>query len=247
MAHSISKVFAADEQIKALELETELLEKELSALEYDINVFESEIRSALYMQIRRIRELTETYKNLKRAKKNKRLEQKKRGKNYQEPVGLKQTGPRIRESKENQGAGQADQQELKRLYKEAIVRVHPDKLTDADEDTTQRATALTIELNKLYKSGDLDELNSLHEHILSGNAMTHERFKPETLASPAAMLNFLKKRKADLTAEIENLKKSALYQELILGKNHAEFINDLRMQFEQRIVQLEFRTRKAKN
>ncbi|WP_256012090.1 hypothetical protein [Desertivirga xinjiangensis] len=244
MTHSISKISATDDELKALELETELLEKELSMLEYEINAFESEIRSALYVQIKRIKELTEKYKGLKLDKKNRRLEQKKRGKNYREPVGLKPTRPALRDSK---GSNASDQRELKRLYKEAIVQVHPDKLTNADEDTTQRATALTVELNKLYKKGDLEELNSLHEHILSGNAMQHERFRAETLASPAALLSFLKKKKANLIGEIENLKMSALYQELALQKSHADFINDLRMQFEQRIIQLEFRTRKAKD
>jgi len=166
------------EKIQVLEKEIALLEAKLLELETAVNTFQAQIRSALAAQILRIQQLTNFYKTQKKAKKLKRLEQKKRGKNYHEPVGLKISNASFMAQK---FVSADDKQQLKRLFKEAIVQIHPDKLKDADDELNQRATAVTAQLNEVYQNGDLEELNRLHEHILSGNALTYVPDQPKTI------------------------------------------------------------------
>lgn len=231
-------------RILALEKEIERLESELQKLEGSINQFEGQIRLRLHQQIARLRELNAVYKAHKAAKKAKRLEQKKRGKNYKEPKGLTNApfnpaGPALDKD---------DQLKLKQLYKEAIVLVHPDKFVQADATLVEKATQITVELNALYKSGKLEELYEFHEHIISGNAMTYHRMspagKPSDPADPAALLVQLKKRKSLLSSQLSEYKKSHLYSVLETYENPGAFIEELRLQFDERIRLMEKRTRK---
>lgn len=232
--------FPDHENILLLEKEIALLETELRILETAINNFQAQIRSALSAQIRRINELSILYKNQKQAKKLKRLEQKKRGKNYKEPVGLKLNNASFTAQK---SVSADEQQELKRLYKEAIVQIHPDKFIDADEDLNERATAITVQLNEVYKNGDLEELNRLHEHIISGNALNYIPDQPETVNDSQAMMLFLRQKKLNLQKLLQKIKASAIYDLWMSRKDLIELISELKIQFEERIVILQKRTK----
>jgi len=217
------------------------LEAELTRVESTVNTFESHLRAKLQIQILRIRELTELYKLKKSSKKAKRLEQKKRGKNYKEPQGLKKVNI-AKTSKTKLSSN--DQQELKRLYKEAIVQVHPDKFVNGEEEKSRKATELTTQLNALYEKGDLDELSDFHEHIISGNAMSHVPFKASSIVDAEAMVVFLQKKKAELWQSLQEIKTSRLYEVVTTYPEPDAFVNELRIQFEERIRLLEKRTRK---
>jgi hypothetical protein len=223
--------------IRALEAEIVALEAELRQVEGQINAFEARIRAQLHSEIVRIRELTELYKKQKLAKRAQRLEQKKRGKNYREPPPAPPT--------ENRAPRKSSvaQLERKRLYREAVVHVHPDKFaTDADE-TARRATEITSRLNELYRSGDLEELKDFHEHIISGNAMAHAASPATPAGNPDTMVAFLQKQKQKLATSLEAARGSPLCEALREGRDPTAFIAEVREDFLLRIRQLERRTR----
>lgn len=64
------------------------------------------------------------------------------------------------------------QQELKRLYREAVMRCHPDRVTEADRAA---ARAIFVQVQQAYQQGNLDTLNRLHRHLTEG----------QTFADPA--------------------------------------------------------------
>jgi hypothetical protein len=241
MSRSVSKLQPQNSEIESLEKEIAALEAELSRVEFTINTFESHLRAKLQIQILRIRELTELYKKKKSSKKAKRLEQKKKGKNYKEPQGLK----KVSVAKTSKGKlSTSDQQELKRLYKEAIVQVHPDKFVNAEEEKSTKATELTSQLNALYERGDLDELSDFHEHIISGNAMSHIPFQASSIVDGEAMVVFLQKKKEELRQSLQEIKTSRLYEVVNTYSEPDAFVDELRSQFDERIKVLEKRTRK---
>ncbi len=232
-----------EQDLQILELEISNLEEELQALETKLNHFEAHIRSKLYFEIRRIQELTVRYKQLKQAKKAKRLEQKKRGKNYQEPIGLKRSSPQVALKQEQLSVDKL--QMLKRMYKEAIVQIHPDKFANENAEKAKRATALTVRLNALYKQEDFEELSLFHQHIISGNAMSHVFAQPETIVNTTAMVDYLNNKKRSLLQNLAQAKQTSTYVVLTTYSNPYTFIDELREEFSQRIRQLEKRTRKA--
>ena len=132
---------------------------------------------------------------------------------------------------------------MKRLYREAIVQIHPDKLVDADDELNERATAITGQLNEVYKNGDLEELNRLHEYIISGNALTYILDQPETVNDLPAMIQFLQQKKLKLQQLLHEIKTSAIYDLWISRKDMLGLISELKIQFEERIVILQKRTK----
>lgn len=232
--------FSGQNATTLLEQEIALLEAELLQLEIALNNFQTQIRSALSTQIQRIQELTNQYKNQKQAKKLKRLEQKKRGKNYKKPAGLTTSHASFTAAKL---VSADDRQELKRLFKEAIVQIHPDKFWDADEGLNRRATTVTAQLNEVYQSGNLEELNRLHEHIISGNAIAYVSDQPKTINDLPAMLRFLQQKKVKLLQLLEEVKRSGIYQLFTGGKDVQIVIAGLRTAFEERILVMEKRTK----
>ena len=229
------------ETIRAIESEIAALEAELGGIEGRINAFETQVRVALQPQIMRLRELTTLYKRLKSEKKEKRREQKKKGKNYKEPKGLKKISPAGKWPPSDEKA----EEELKRLYKEAVVRIHPDKFVNGDPALSERATSMTAQLNSLYDAGDLQELSALHQHILSGNAMSHVPYQPQTLVDPNTMVAYLQKKRDEMAQALYALKASEWYGIINAHPEPSTFIDTLRPQFEERIQVLTKRTRKA--
>ncbi|MGI4805172.1 MAG: hypothetical protein ACRYFL_10400 [Janthinobacterium lividum] len=235
------KNFAAEqEKIFLLEKEIALLEAEILVLETAVNSFQTKIRTALSSQIRRIHYLTEIYKNQKQAKKQKRQEQKKRGKNYKEPVGLKITN--ISSVNKNYTA-EDKKQEIRRLYKESIVKVHPDKIVSDDDELQRNATDITSQLNEFYKNGNLDELTRLHEHIISGNALAYKSHQPETVNDFPAMMLFLQQKKRKLEMLLQEIKASGIYEFWQRESDFDFLVRELKLQFEERITVLEKRTK----
>jgi hypothetical protein len=239
MAKSIVRAGSSfHSKIESLEKEIAMLESEIQDVESIVNTFQSQIRLQLHRQIRRIRELASLYKSQKKTKKEKRLQQKQRGKNHKEPAVPKRlpmrSGNRLNANNVH---------ELKRLYKEAIVHVHPDKFVQADADKNGKATALTVQLISLYEKGALDEMKDFHEYIISGNAMSHVPHEPASIEGPEVMINFLERKKQALIKMLGQNKELELYKVLKTYPEPRKFIYELDLQFQQRIIQLEKRTR----
>ncbi|HTF82521.1 MAG TPA: hypothetical protein VL947_12380, partial [Cytophagales bacterium] len=116
------------QQIKYLEVAIADLEQELVDAETKLGAFEAQIWSKLHVQILQVRTLTDVYKKLKKEKKSKRLEQKRRGKNYTETqIATSEDGSHQKDALEVL----IDAKELRQLYRESIVKVHPDRYASA--------------------------------------------------------------------------------------------------------------------
>jgi hypothetical protein len=237
--HSRSHDFSSS--IRILEQEIASLDLELQNIDSRIRSLESQIHSRYSNEIQSIRKLALLYKSQKRAKKEKRLEQKKRGKNYREPTGL----TKITSVTTDTGKPVSTKsQELKKLYREAVRLVHPDKFSNETAERCSRSQELTIQLIDIYQSGDLEQLKFIHRHILSGNAMSHTPCQENSIPDPDALYSYLSKKRDDLIAAISESKQSRIYEVLTTYNDPLRFIDELSGQLLLRIQQLEKRTRK---
>ena len=225
------------EQLK-LKAKIILLQKELNDIEQKTNTFEDILRSHLTNELIEEQELTVLYKKVQLAKKEKRFAQKKKGKNFKNLDGLKV----IAKSNTNI-ASEDDQKEKKRLYREAMLFVHPDKFSMHDEKI-DLATEVSTKLIEIYQNGNLDDLQIFHTHIFSGNAMMHF---PESSDK-----NINSKEDAYLQNEVEKLEKQLqivktkhTYKVLTEYENPLTFIDELKEYYQDRIFKLKKRTRKA--
>lgn len=213
-----------------------LLQKELNDIEQKTNAFEAILRSHLTNELIEEQELTVLYKKVQLAKKEKRFAQKKKGKNFKDLEGLKVIAKNTANTTNND-----DQKEKKRLYREAMLYVHPDKFTMHDEKI-DLATEVTTKLIEIYQTGNLAELQIFHTHIFSGNAMMQlPEFSEKSVKEDAYLQNELLK----LEKQLQVAKTKHTYKVLTEYENPLTFIDELKEYYQDRIFKLKKRTRKA--
>jgi hypothetical protein len=245
MVQSLSKTADSKEgSVQRLQREIAEMEAVLEREIRDLRRFEAEIHTRLNREIARIRELSDLYKQQKKAKKAKRLKQKKKGKNYRES---RQVILPDKAKAEKGTISFNQQQELRRVYKEAVLQVHPDKIHhEGEHDKILKATDLTARLNGIYKRGDLEELIKFYQFIISENGLYEKGIPAKEIAVDLkARLVSLKKKKEAMSLELEKLKNSYTYKILTTYEDPLSFIDELQLQFRERILQLEKRTRKG--
>ena len=219
-----------------LKEEIKILEHELQIISHKLESFEGILRSNLTDQIIEEQELTALYKKLKKEKKAQRLKQKKRGKNYFEPIGLEPI------PKKKVAVNKDDEKEKKRLYREALLHVHPDKFS-LNSDKIELATDVSSKLIEIYQTGNLLELQDYHAHIFSGNALDIESTIKPTISSQDDV--YLKKQIQKLKQQIIDLKNKHTYIVLTEYKEPLDFLEELKTYYADRLLKLRKRTRKA--
>ena len=222
-----------------LKEQIEALRKELEFIEQKTIAFETLLRTSLADELIEEQELRIIYKKLQQAKKEKRLEQKRRGKNYKEPIGIK---PIIRANSDT--SSKEENKEKKRLYREAMLHVHPDKFS-MNEEKIDLATEITSQLIDIYRAGNLHELQQYHAHIFSGNALNQEIEVLPKGTKIIAQNSYLKKEKEHLEDLLFAAKNRHTYKVLTEYPDPLLFVEELRVYYADKIIKLRKRTRKA--
>lgn len=230
-----SKLSIADENISVLESKIESIQREIKKVERTLFPFEQALRNAIGDVLVEERELTILYKAQKKAKKEKRLAQKKKGKNYKVSTELKVVSRKV-VLKEKQ-----NDKEKKRLYKEAMLQVHPDKFA-MKESEQQLATERTTTLIEIYKTGTLEELQNYHAYIIKGS--TKIKLNKVSIKNTIIDNNaYLKQEIEDLEGQLQSLLSSYTYYVLTTYQNPMLFVNELLVYYKDRIFKLKKRTR----
>lgn len=219
-----------------------LLQAEIDRVRMELNeviektvAFENTLRSKLEDELIEEQELNILYKQQKKTKKEKRLAQKRRGKNYQEPTGIKTAeNPSFHEKTPK------EQEHKKRLYREAMLQVHPDKFSMQSEKLDM-ATEITTKLIEIYRSGDLATLKAYHAHIFSNQNLLGPGIKP--LTQTGSGLAYLQMELKDIKKELDLAKSKYTYKVLMEYHNPMSFLDELKAYYKDRIKKLRKRTR----
>ncbi|REH54633.1 hypothetical protein C7448_102156 [Tenacibaculum gallaicum] len=228
-AETFSKL---EERIKELETEIGIIENKLFP-------FEQSLRNVISDLLIEERELTILYKQQKKAKKEKRLAQKRKGKNYKEVTDV------VYISKETATQEKVNQKEKKRLYKEAMLYVHPDKFS-MQENEQLKATETTTKLIEIYQKGSLEELEAFHAHIFSGNTTISFNKDISLIEQTTKSTTYLIKEVERLEKVLNDLLGSYTYKVLATYKNPMSFVEELKAYYDDRIFKLRKRTRTKK-
>jgi hypothetical protein len=197
--------------------------------------FEAQLRAHLVSEIVEEHELALLYKQQKLAKKDKRFQQKMKGKNFQAKESLV-----VAKQEVGQHSSQAniDESQLrKRLYREAMVLIHPDKFSLQGE-MEELASELTAKLIVLYKDGSLADLQALHHQIVNKPNAAKE-------VSLAGMvdINYFEQEMERLQAAISKAENKHTYKVLTTYEEPMRFLDELKAYYADRIFKLKKRTR----
>ncbi|MDO3694583.1 hypothetical protein QVZ41_06955 [Wenyingzhuangia sp. chi5] len=218
----------------SLQIEIKQLLGRVQSVKSEIFEFENFLRNELESEIIEEQELSVLYRNLQKAKKQKRLAQKKKGKNYKEP----NTVPVVSKITEEEKTVLKDK---KKLYREAMLFVHPDRFSNNEQDESL-ATEITTELIRVYKQGTLVELQQLHQQITSQKKLANIQISQEKQLDT---LELLQQKKEDLQKELAQLQKRHTYVVLTTYANPKEYLQEVKAYYEDRLFKLRKRTRKG--
>ncbi|SHJ50438.1 hypothetical protein SAMN04487911_12323 [Arenibacter nanhaiticus] len=224
-----------DSDQSLLQAKIDKLTAELQEVLQKLSAFENTLRAYVADEIIAEQELSLLYKQQKKAKKEKRLSQKKRGKNFAAPTGLKPANLTKPIDKNPE-----DQKEKKRLYREAMLYVHPDKFS-MEEEKSALATEVTAKLIDIYQSGDLATLQAYHAHIFSGHALIASKpfLKPTAIDGNT----YLEMELQALKSKLAQVKDSYTYRVLTTYDNPMTFKEELKAYYTDRLAKLRKRTR----
>lgn len=231
-------VDANPDAILNLKRKIKALKGKIEAIEAKLFPFEQSLRNSIADLLIEERELTILYKAQKKAKKEKRLAQKRKGKNYKEPTGIVPVSKKEEVEKINQ-------KEKKRLYKEAMLYVHPDKFS-MQENEQQKALETTTKLIEIYQNGSLEELEAFHAHIFGGNTTLIFNKDTTLVKKTTSNTTYLTNEVERLEKQLTNLLDSYTYKVLTTYKNPMSFVVELKAYYDNRIFKLRKRTRTKK-
>ncbi len=125
--------------------------------------------------------------------------------------------------------------ELKRLYREAAMRCHPDRVTEIDRAAAQAAF---VQVQQAYQQGDLATLGRLHRRLTEGRPFAD----PATVLTEAGQL----RRQLDqLRLEVERrltdiqvLRTSETYQTLAANADWDAYFAGARQRLEEECAEL---------
>ena len=222
-------------QIQQLRAKIMDLRSELRDITDRTLAFESLLAAKIADYIIQEQELALLYKQQKKTKKDQRDEQRRRGKNYRPTVDTLPVAIKVWPQKDI-----GDQQEKKRLYREAMLLVHPDKFT-MQVDKMDLATEVTTKLIEIYRSGDLETLQAYHAHIFSGNTLLAPSAQPERTNRSGN--DYLMLEWNNLKKELELAKGKHTYKVLTTYEDPMLFLDELKAYYQDRIYKLKKRTR----
>jgi hypothetical protein len=221
-----------------IKLKINVLKSEIEQIQIKLHEFESVLRNFVLDDMIEEQELMSKYRNFQKEKKAKRLAQKKRGKNYKEPdlpiiKKIPSSEKEVEESKE-----------LKRLYRETMLLVHPDRFQENTEEA-KKATEVTSRLVEIYQSGNLKELQMFHAHIVSGNEGVLLKAESQ-INSNVDGLEYLQNELKKFEDMLVGLKNKHTYKVLETYERPIDFAQELKDYYKDRIEKLKKRTRKVK-
>ena len=226
------------ERLSHLKRQIDTLRQALEEVRQKTSAFEAQLRTHLINELIEEQELTVLYKQQKLAKKEQRQAQKRKGKNYVPPEGLK----RIPNTSKTISS-ESDQKEMKRIYREAMMYVHPDKFS-MDDQKIDVATDVTARLISIYQSGDLAALRAYHAHIFSDQELVSMMAPAAaTVAPTVSAYDYLEQEKLNLKQALAQAKNRQTYRVLTTYNDPMTFLEELKAYYEDRITKLRRRTR----
>ena len=121
------------------------------------------------------------------------------------------------------------------VYREAVMRCHPDRVTEADQAVAQ---TIFVQVQRAYQQSDLDTLNRLHRHLTEGQPFPDPAQVWTEQDQVRGRISRLRLEVERRLAEIRALRASETYQTLAAQADWAGYFATVRQRLEQECAEL---------
>lgn len=228
----------SDDESFDLKLKINVVKAEIEQVRIGLHEFEAILRNFVLDDMIEEQELAAKYRNFQKAKRAKRQAQKKKGKNYKEPIGI------VAVKNKSNAEPEEVKLERKKIYREAMLLVHPDR-TGGDEREKENATEITAKLVDIYNGGNLEELQIFCAHI-QNQQRPDFNVKSDIMQIENASKTYYESELQKYESELAALKAKHTYKVLSTYARPIDFAQELKDYYKERIEKLKKRTRKVK-
>jgi hypothetical protein len=219
-------------RIKILELEALISEQEEGKADIQgiLERFVIRFRQRLGSLILKKMQLETEYARLVAEKSNKRSDQE----NYENLKDSQADNEKAFESAKGKTIttlSDADQINIKKMFREAIFAVHPDLFNDNPEKEA-KATEITARLNDAYHNNDIDTVREIWLSILNGTAFSFKLSDINDLEKLEELVTKLESKYNQLIEEIKALKTDGYYQIAINSAGWEDYFVDMETKLE---------------
>jgi hypothetical protein len=242
---SISNV-KATLRIKIIELEALISEQEeeKADIQGTLGRFVIRLRQRLGSLILKKMQLDTEYAHLVAEKSGKRSDQE----NYENLKDAHKENAKAFETAKNKtitSLNKADQIDIKKMFREAIFAVHPDRF-NGDPEKEAKATEITARLNDAYRNNDIETVREIWLSILNGTAFSFNLSDINDLDKLEELLKRLQAKYAQLFNDVKTLKTDGYYPVATDPTSWEAYFADMETKLQTNIELLKMEIKKLK-
>jgi hypothetical protein len=232
---SQSMVTWIDYELEGIKIELKILENELAALEGEKMSIEKLLADFIHQYTRELGDVVLEILYIKSLlveddeveyEKAKREEEE-----YRQQVDEEEKKVKFELTEEEKG-------ELKKMYRKGVFKCHPDLFQNEGQEVIDMVTEIYKSLDEAYDKQDINEVRRIMDMLDNNSFMNFKKKESNDKIKLASKKEFLRNKITKLKVDLDNLKESEKYIEIIQIEDFNQYFKNLRQQLKDHLSSL---------
>ena len=232
---SQSMVTWIDYELEGIKIELKILENELAALEGEKMSIEKLLADFIHQYTRELGDVVLEILYIKSLlveddeveyEKAKQEEE-----DYRQQVDEEEKKLKFELNEEEKG-------ELKKMYRKGVFKCHPDLFQNEGQEVIDMVTEIYKSLDEAYDKQDLNEVKRIMDMLENNSFMNFKKKESNDKIKLASKKEFLRNKITKLKVDLNNLKESEKYIEIIQIEDFNQYFKNLRQQLKDHLSSL---------
>jgi hypothetical protein len=232
---SQSMVTWIDYELEGIKIELKILENELAALEGEKMSIEKLLADFIHQYTRELGDVVLEILYIKSLlveddeveyEKAKQEEEE-----YRQQVDEEEKKVKFELTEEEKG-------ELKKMYRKGVFKCHPDLFQNEGQEVIDMVTEIYKSLDEAYDKQDLNEVKRIMDMLENNSFMNFKKKESNDKIKLASKKEFLRNKITKLKVDLNNLRESEKYIEIIRIEDFNQYFKNLRQQLKDHLSSL---------
>jgi len=232
---SQSMVTWIDYELEGIKIELKILENELAALEGEKMSIEKLLADFIHQYTRELGDVVLEILYIKSLlveddeveyEKAKQEEE-----DYRQQVDEEEKKLKFELNEEEKG-------ELNKMYRKGVFKCHPDLFQNEGQEVIDMVTEIYKSLDEAYDKQDLNEVKRIMDMLENNSFMNFKKKESNDKIKLASKKEFLRNKITKLKVDLNNLKESEKYIEIIQIEDFNQYFKNLRQQLKDHLSSL---------
>jgi hypothetical protein len=232
---SQSMVTWIDYELEGIKIELKILENELAALEGEKMSIEKLLADFIHQYTRELGDVVLEILYIKSLlveddeveyEKAKQEEE-----DYRQQVDEEEKKVKFELTEEEKG-------ELKKMYRKGVFKCHPDLFQNEGQEVIDMVTEIYKSLDEAYDKQDINEVKRIMDMLENNSFMNFKKKESNDKIKLASKKEFLRNKITKLKVDLNNLKESEKYIEIIQIEDFNQYFKNLRQQLKDHLSSL---------